>query len=181
VTKQIMTKLTGLFAYLLVSMFVLPVQFSSAQQNETKTVVQSSTLPASLSEHQITLSKIAALALTVGELKETIKKQDGTIDGLRAQIEKLKHAATGKSTPVDQMLGFKYRPRIRTIFFTFSNDTTPTLIPGSERATFCALSWVDDRSEKGSCKIYTENSTWFVQSGDSYEHNQCAAACLFLD
>ena len=126
-------------------------------------------------------SQLAAMALSIGEMKQKIEQQNATIEALKKQIEALGQSKVEENEAAEQLLSFKYRPRLRTVFFTFSNDTKPTLIPGSERASFCALTYVDDITETGSCKVFIQNSAWHVQSGEGPEGNNCAAACLFID
>ena len=126
-------------------------------------------------------SRLAAMALTIGEMKQVIDQQSEIIEELKKQVGELQQSKVQGSEAAEQMLSFKYRPRLRTVFFTFSNDTKPTLIPGSERASFCALTYVDDITETGSCKVFIQNSAWHVQSGEGPEGNNCAAACLFID
>ncbi|MDA9008391.1 hypothetical protein N9K16_00365 [Alphaproteobacteria bacterium] len=128
-----------------------------------------------------TSAQLAAMALTIGEMKQQIQQQNKTIEALRDQIITLSKTKTPRGETMDKLLSFKYRPRLRTVVFTFSNDTKPTMIPGSERASFCALTYVNDITEAGSCKVFLQNSAWHVQSGDGFEGNNCAAACLFLD
>ena len=163
-TQEIKGYLVNCFArqVLLTTAFCLSLVMPSFAQ-ETKTA-----------ESNQTASQLAAMALTIGEMKQTIEQQNLT-------IQALSEAKSPESEAFDRLLGFKYRPRLRTVFFTFSNDTKPTLIPGSERAAFCALTFVNDLTETGSCKVFIENSAWHVQSGEGFEGNNCAAACLFLD
>ena len=128
-----------------------------------------------------TSAQLAAMAITIGEMKQQIEQQNKTIETLRDQVRTLSKTKTPRGETMDKLLSFKYRPRLRTVVFTFSNDTKPTMIPGSERASFCALTYVNDITEAGSCKVFLQNSAWHVQSGDGFEGNNCAAACLFLE
>ena len=67
----------------------------------------------------------------------------------------------------------------------FNSVVTPSAIPGSKGATFCALTMVDDDAPTSYCRIFFHDDTdnakdeWRYQTGHA-RGQTCEATCIWL-
>jgi hypothetical protein len=78
--------------------------------------------------------------------------------------------------------GVKSNLKFHVTDFRYNNQPSWVQITGSEDAIFCGLTWVDDDSPEGSCKIgRDENNRWVARTGGDASANECYATCLFIE
>lgn len=61
----------------------------------------------------------------------------------------------------------------------FFNVPIAVEIPSSSGAKFCYLTFVDDDSPAGFCRVYYNSGKWYWQTGGGGGENQCGAMCVW--
>jgi hypothetical protein len=62
--------------------------------------------------------------------------------------------------------------------YSFCNATAGVVIPNSQGALLCALSYVDDDTITGWCNVHPSGGAWVAQTGAGCGENACAAVCI---